>query len=218
MLGNGLALAFDAPVVAEACGLGSIAAVENFDVRIVGRGLYYSTKGLDSMLAELAVKLYSEGEESIRFNRLSVDYAVQPIDALVASLSGSRAFIGGYAFPLGDLEGYWVVAVHLRKPIRTDTLYEQVYSTGGRLLAELAVKTLDMGIEGLAEAGLALAELAGRRAEKLVKRAMKLGAEAAIVDASGSLLLALVEDEVAASMLSSSLRDLGDRFEGVMVV
>ena len=60
LAGSGGAVAFDAPVVAEACGMGSVAAVDDVDVRVVGRGLYYSTAGLARKL--LTARLLPEAQ------------------------------------------------------------------------------------------------------------------------------------------------------------
>ena len=60
--GAGAAVAFDAPVAAEACGLGSVAALEEVEVRVAGRGVHYSSAGLADELA-VVVEAYYAGEE-----------------------------------------------------------------------------------------------------------------------------------------------------------
>ena len=216
--GYGVAVAFDAPIVAEACGLGSIAAAEDVDVKVVGRGLYYSTRGVERGLADLAARLYSSGEDSVRLPPLPVSSFElgYPAEALVASLRGSSAIIGGYAFPLSALQGYWLVAARLRHPMRTDKVVEALYT--GRLNAEeLVVEIIDEGVEGLSRAGLALAQHSGRQGYRLVRKALRLGADAAFIDSSGRMLIAVVEDPVTVSMLSSKLRSLGDRYEAEII-
>jgi len=217
--GSGLALAFDAPIVAEACGLGSIAAIEDVEVKLVGRGVHYSTPGLDKLLTDIAVRLYSEGNDVLQLEQ----FPVSSIDArglagaLAASLSGSRVFLGGYGFPIGELEGRWAVVIRLRKRISTEKLVEYVVGEGGNALTERMLDVLDTGVDGLAGYGLWAASLAGRHAANLIKRVLRAGAEAAVLDTSGRIVVAIVEDEIEASLLSAKLRDLGDRFEGIVV-
>jgi len=218
--GTGLALAFDAPIVVEACGLGSIAAIEDIEVKLLGRGLHYSTPGLGDALSKLAVKLYIEGEDVVRVGQFPFDEVETPLNsfgALLASLGGSRAYINGYAFPLGELSGYWVVAVRLRKRVPTDAIVEYFVGEGQAEMADLIVEVLDRGIEGLADMGMRVARLGGRHVENIVRRTLRAGASAALLDYTGNLLLAITDDEVEASLVSSRLRSLGDRFEGMLV-
>ncbi len=213
--GTGLAVAVDAPIVAEACGMGSIAAVEDVEVKILGRGLHYSTPGLDKVLADLATRLYSEGEDAIRLERLHPG-GLLPASAIAAyaALGGTRAFVAGYPFPLGELEGYWAVAVHLKRRVAALNAVEALYGDPDEFTG-LVLDSIENGVEGIAELGLHLAQLAG--AERIVRKTLRAGADAALLDASGRVLLALVEDEIAASLLSAKLRALGDRYEGIVV-
>jgi len=216
LAGSGGAVAFDAPVVAEACGMGSVAAVDDVDVRVVGRGLYYSSMGLGEGLAELAAAAYLEGEDAVRLNLgPEVFEPGKPAEAIAASLGGSSAIIGGERFPLGDLQGMWIVAVRLGKRIDTSGLYEKVYMKGGP--AEDVALVLDEGVEGLRRLGMLYATYAGRRAQALVKRALRLGAAAAYIDVTGRLLVALAESYEEAAMLSTRLRRLGPRYEAEVV-
>ena len=216
LAGSGGAVAFDAPVVAEACGMGSIAAVDDVDVRVVGRGLYYSSAGLGRGLAQLAAAAYLEGEDAVKLDLAPDAFEPgRPLEAILASISGSSVAVAGERFPLGDLQGMWAVVVRLEKPVPTARLYEEVYARGGP--AEDVAAVLDEGVEGLRRLGLAYAGYAGRRAQSLVRRALRAGAEAAYVDSTGRLLVALVEDYEDAVMLSTRLRRLGPRYEAEVV-
>jgi hypothetical protein len=217
--GTGAAVALDAPVVAEACGLGNIVAEEDVDVKVIGRGLYYSQPGLEKGLAEIAVRLYAEGEDAVSLGRLgpgSLDPRY-PLEAVEASLRGSTGVLAGYGFPLNDLQGYWGVVVRLRKRLRMRKVVEAVYT--GLVDAETIIAdVIDLGVEGLAAAGLRLAGIAGASAQRLIRRVLRGGAEAAFIDYTGRLLVAVAEDETTVSILSSKLRGLGDRLEAAIVV
>lgn len=221
--GVGVAVAYDAPVVAEACGLGAVAAVEEVDVKVSGRGLYYSSSGLASVLADLVASLYN-GEETVAVPAQPVtgprggSAALRP-ELLAASLKGSTAIISGEFFPLGVLQGYWAVVVHLRRglPRYMEAIHSLAATDPGRVV-DITVDVIDEGVDALEEAGILLARESGdKTAVRLVKRAVRAGAAAAFLDYTGRLLVALAESYEEAVTVSASLRGLGDRFEGEVI-
>lgn len=221
-VGAGAAVAYDAPVVAEACGLGAVAAVEDVDVKVTGRGLYYSSSGLAAELADLVAALYS-GEESGAAGRLAGGVQenggeLHP-ELLAASLRGSVAVMSGELFPLGDLQGYWAVVIRLRQRLQRymEAVHDLVVSSVD-MVNDVTVEVIDGGVDALARAGLLLARESGdRKALRLVQRALRAGAAAAFLDYSGRLLVALAESFEDAVTVSASLRGLGDRFEGEVI-
>ncbi len=207
--GAGLALAFDAPIVAEACGLGAVAAVEDVDVRVEGRGLLYSSRPLAAMLAEIVNDAYAEGEADIDVESV-VERFLASYELPVASLAGSSVVVAGARFPLLDLAGYWVVAI--RQPAGLAAVDSILFIDEYKVY-----DVLDLGVEGLDSIGRLQAEALGPRALSLRRRLLREGAEAVVFDAYGGLVLAVVEGAERAFIVSSRLRGLGRRFEAPIV-
>lgn len=217
LLGLGGALAVDAPVYVEVCGLGGVAAVEDLDVKIVGRGLYYSSSGLDRGLLEYAIEAY-KGEND-QNSIISKDGRLCVNCALVhASIHGTSVFIDNYRFPLSDLNGYWAVVIKLKKPFKhaLRRIVEDMVVHQDKY-RELILEAIDDPLTGLHKIGVYTAGVLGMRALSLVKRLERKGATAVLLDYTGRIALAVTGNAVEASLLSASIRGLGDRFEAEII-
>ena len=206
--GVGIVVALDLPLVAEACGVANLAVLEDVDVKVVGRGLGFAPRLLGELLADLVEAAYASGEMEEALERLRGRLGYE---LLAASLSGSSLLVGPERFPLPDVQGTWAVVARTGLPT-------------GRLLAEASeldparvVEHVEQGIDGIAELGHVLAARAGRRYEKLVRRALRAGAEAAFIDAYTGNLVAITLDDVDAGIVASRLQRLAPVAEAPVV-
>ena len=213
LLGLGGALAFDAPVYVEVCGLGSVAAVEDLDVRIVGRGLYYSSRGLDRELVKYTIGAYKGDNDHNSIISTDSGFCMNCV-LVYTSIHGASIFIDNYRFPLSDLEGYWAVVIKLKKPFKhaLNRIVENMVMNQDKY-RELLLETIDDPLTGLHKIGTYTASILGKRAVSLVESLERKGAIAALLDYTGRAALAITEDAVNASLLSASVRNLGDRLE-----
>ena len=211
----GAAVAVEVPVVAQACGLGAVGAVEDVEVRVWGRGLYYSSPVLGEMLGRLVSDAYAK-EGSVTVSSLSG--RVWGVEAVIASLEGSTAVIEDSTMPLYDLSGLWAVVIRLGRPLNEERLVETVYSNIG-LLEAVAYDNIDNPIALVDTLGEKVATLSGiKKLQRIRGALMKLDAVAVGVDLYGKHVIAIVEDAETAYILSAESRELGDRVEAPIAI
>ncbi len=216
VFGVGAAIAVEIPVKVEACGLGRVAMTEDIDYKVKGHGIVYSTPGLVDALSWLAIEACREGNDAVGdlIQRLSGE-AFYPYEAVVASLRGSTLVVDNNVFPLDALNGYWAVVVKLRR--RIDMSRALLALVERPTLREKLFSLTEGDVEALRDIGLEMAAAVGRRAAGIVRRVVKMGADAALLDASGSLLIVVTSEPVKAWSISPRLRSLGYRYEAPIV-
>ncbi|ABM80727.1 hypothetical protein [Hyperthermus butylicus] len=216
----GVAIAADLPVIVQACSLGSIAAGENIEVKLFGRGVAFSSPILPRVLTRIGYEGYVR--EEITFGVISRALSDEPgIETAMASLEGSLAMLSNTIVPLGSLRDYWIVVTSLEKPLPGARMLEAIAE------AESAIE--DAVLEHIADP-LALVDAVAsvvaerlpralaRRMLRLINEAISAGASTAFIDAYGSRLVAIVEDEDTAYMVSQQLRRLGYTVEAPVLV
>ncbi|ALL01657.1 hypothetical protein Pyrde_1614 [Pyrodictium delaneyi] len=211
----GVAVAVDVPVIAQACGLGTVGAVEDVEIKVWGRGLYYSNPALGEILGSLVSDAYAN-DGAVTVNSISA--RMWGIETAIASLEGSSAVIEESTMPLYDISGLWAVIFRLGKPLNSERLVETVYSHVG-VLERIVYDNIDDAptlIDTLSEK---IASISGiKRLQKIRGMLARLGALAVGVDIYGKHVIALVEDAESAYILSAEMRELGDRVEAPVIV
>jgi len=210
MLGVGMAIAFDSPIHVEACGAGSVAAVEDVVVRVEGRGLFYSSEGLRRILSRIIVDVFSHD----RLRRQSL-FGLDSSELAASSIMGSSIIVGDHRVPLRMLNGLWAVVVRLYKRLPQDFVHKMLVM----LLDNIPGMFLD-DTDSVFDSFLKVSRqlvMHGLLGES-VREALRSGALFVVPDYSGRLLLAVVEDEDDAVMASLAFSGIGYRYEASIVV
>ena len=216
----GVAMAADLPVIVQACSLGSVAATENIEVKVFGRGVAFSSPVLPRVLAKIGYEGYVR--EEITFGVISRALSDEPgIETAMASLEGSLAMFPNTIVPLSGLRDYWIVITSLERPLpgsrMLEAIAEAVPVIEDAVLENMSepLALIDAVVDAIVER---LPQTLARRTLRLVNTATRAGASAAFIDAYGSRLAAIVEDEDTAYEVSRRLRRYGYTVEAPILV
>ena len=214
----GIGIGVDAPVIAEACGLGSPGLNEDVEIRIYGRGLAFSNPMLPKLLEEVAVKAYADNGEINSTALANISSPTASLETIVASLEGSSVIINSTPIPLYELTGLWGVIVKLNKPINRERLTESLLVNIGKF-GDILMTNLDDTLEGLYEiTWLVYKETRLHEVKKLIELSHKLGALSISLDSSGALVIYIFEDFDEAFNASSVLSRYGATLEAPLTV
>ncbi len=209
----GIGIAFEVPVVAEACGLGGPGLDEEVEVKVYGRGLAFSTPSLPRLLEEAVMKAYVENGELKLSELINLSEPLARAETIIASLEGSTIVINGLPIPLYDAVGAWGVIVRLDKPLNRAKIVENILSNIG--IYE------DIILEGLSDIMEALYTFTSQLYESAhidvirgaIRQADRFNALSVFVDVSGKYIAFILKDYDDAIDAASSLSLRGSVLE-----
>jgi hypothetical protein len=214
----GIGISFDVPVVAEACGLGSIGVDEDVEIRAYGRGLSFSNPALPRLLEEVVIHAYLENGSIDSLDLSEVGEPLASIETIVASLEGSILVMNNVMLPLYDLSGLWGVITKLRRSLTREKIVEELVSNIGRY-EDIILEHIDDPLTALYEVATRLNDnIRLRKLDKFIKIGEEYSALAPIIDISGGLIAFIVDSAETAFELSSEMMKYGDVVEAPISV
>ncbi len=214
----GVGIAFDVPVVAEACGLGSPGLSEEVEIRVYGRGLSFSNPALPRLLEDVATKAYANNGEVDFQTVIEVSKPLAGIETVVASLEGSNIVVHNMPIPLYDLGGVWGVIVKLNKPLNSHKIIENIFTRVG-VYEKILLDHIDNIIDGLYLIYQRLGqETMMTRLNKVIGYNEKLEALGLVIDISGKQVAYLFSDYDDALEASLRLESEGAVLEAPLTV
>ncbi|BEP17075.1 hypothetical protein PYJP_04270 [Pyrofollis japonicus] len=209
----GIGVSFDVPVVAEACGLGSIGVDEDVEIRVYGRGLSFSNPALPRLLEEVVIHAYLENGSIDSLDLSEVGEPLASVETIVASLEGSTLVMNHVMLPIYDLSGLWGVIIKLRKPLAREKIVEELVSNIGRY-EDIILANIDDPLTALYDVIVRLNDRIGLRPlSRFIKIAEEYSVLAPIIDISGRLVAFIVDSAEAAFEVSNEMIKYGDVIE-----
>lgn len=214
----GIGISFDIPVIAEACGLGSLGLSEEIEIRVYGRGLSFSNPVLPNLLEEVATRAYLDNGEVDFSAIIGLSKPLAGIETIVASLEGSNIVVNNIPIPLYDFGELWGVIVKLNKPLNGYKIIENVFSKIGNY-EKILLENIDNIIDGLDSIYQRLyQETRIWKLGKMIKYSEKLGALGLVIDISGKHIAYLFDNYDDALEASLQLDSEGAVLEAPLTV
>ncbi len=214
----GIGVAFDVPVAAEACGLGSLGLDEEIEIHVYGRGLAFSTPSLQYLLEDVVTKAYVDNGE-LSFPEL-IDSAnpIRGMETIIASLEGSTIVVNSIPIPLHEVADLWGVIVRLDRPLNKEKIVEGILTNIG-VYEDIVLSNIDNMLEALYIITNKLYENTNMRSmRQIIRKADRLGALSVFVDVSGQYVAFLFDNYDDAANASAVLSRQGAVLEAPLTV
>lgn len=214
----GVGVAFDMPVVAEACGLGSPGLDEEIEIRVYGRGLAFSTPSLPHLLEDVVTKAYADNGELSFPALIDSTTPITRIETIIASLEGSTIVVNGIPIPLHEVADLWGIIVRLDRPLNKEKIVEGILTNVGAY-EDIVLNNIDNMLEALYAITNKLYEKTNLRPmRRIIREADRLGALSVFIDVSGQYVAFLFDNYDDAANASAALSRQGVVLEAPLTV
>ncbi len=214
----GVGIAFDVPVVAEACGLGGPGLDEEIEIRVYGRGLAFSTPHLPHLLEDAVTRAYADNGELSFTMLIDSSSLITGIETIIASLEGSTIVIDGIPIPLHEVADLWGIIVRLDEPLNKEKIIEAILTNIGTY-EDIVLSNINNALEALYIVTNKLYENTDMTpVRQIIRKADRLGALSVFVDVSGQYVAFLFDNYDDAANASTVLSRQGAVLEAPITV